>query len=232
MTVCNMRHQTRRGLARTIELSYYGVNELGKALAGTRTELDATLRPETRERVKAFGVRVNPRINLPPGRYHLRIGAREAVGGLTGSVFYDLEVPDFRKEKLMLGGLLVASAAGQQTPSIQAVRCSQRCCPLRRRADANSRAAISSRSTPRSTRYGSSATSGWSSDVGCVLLSENGRKGGDPASSRTVGAPETVGHVRLRNGPPKDFPPGVSCSRQGRLWQRRQPKPFAGDDDT
>ncbi len=106
--------------ANKIELSYYGVNELGKALAGTRTELDLTLRPETRERVKAFGVRVNPRISLPPGRYHLRIGAREAVGGLTGSVFYDLEVPDFRKEKLMLGGLLVASAAGQQTPSIQA----------------------------------------------------------------------------------------------------------------
>ena len=81
--------------------------------------LDLTLRPETRERVKTFGVRVNPRISLPPGRYHLRIGAREAVGGLTGSVFYDLEVPDFRKEKLMMGGLLLASTSGQQTPSIQ-----------------------------------------------------------------------------------------------------------------
>ena len=81
--------------------------------------LDLTLRPETRERVKTFGVRVNPRISLPPGRYHLRIGAREAVGGLTGLVFYDLEVPDFRKEKLMLGGILLASASGQDTPSIQ-----------------------------------------------------------------------------------------------------------------
>ena len=39
--------------------------------------------------------------------------------GMTGSVFYDLEVPDFRKEKLMMGGLLLASASGQQTPSIQ-----------------------------------------------------------------------------------------------------------------
>jgi VWFA-related protein len=106
--------------ANKIELSYYGLNEMGKALAGTHTVLDLTLKPETRDRVKTFGIRVNPRINLPPGRYHMRIGAREAVGGLMGSVFYDLEVPDFRKEKLMLGGLALASASGQETPSIQA----------------------------------------------------------------------------------------------------------------
>lgn len=105
--------------ANKIELSFYGVNEHGKAMAGTRSVLDLTLRPETRERVKSFGVRVNPRISLPPGRYHLRIGARDEVAGMTGSVFYDLEVPNFRKEKLMMGGLLLTSAASQQTPSIQ-----------------------------------------------------------------------------------------------------------------
>jgi VWFA-related protein len=105
--------------ANKIELSLYGVNHLGKAMAGTHMVLDLTLRPETRERVKTYGVRVNPRVNLPPGRYHVRIGAREAVGELTGSVFYDLEVPDFRKDKLMMGGLLVASNLAQQTPSIQ-----------------------------------------------------------------------------------------------------------------
>jgi VWFA-related protein len=102
-----------------IELSFYGVNQLGKAMAGTRSVLDLTLKPETRERVKLFGLRLNPRISLPPGRYHVRIGARDAVAGMTGSVFYDLEVPDFRKEKLMLSGLLLASNMGQQTPSIQ-----------------------------------------------------------------------------------------------------------------
>jgi VWFA-related protein len=105
--------------ANKIELSLYGIGENGKALAGTRTILDLTLRPETRERVKTFGVRVNPRISLPPGRYHLRIGAREEVAGMTGTVFYDLDVPDFRKDKLMMGGLLLASNMGQQTPSIQ-----------------------------------------------------------------------------------------------------------------
>jgi VWFA-related protein len=105
--------------ANKIELSLYGISEHGKALAGTRSVLDLTLRPETRQRVKTFGVRVNPRISLPPGRYHLRIGARDEVAGMTGTVFYDLEVPDFRKEKLMMGGVVLASASGQETPSIQ-----------------------------------------------------------------------------------------------------------------
>ncbi len=106
-------------VANKIEMSYFGLTDLGKALAGTRTELDLTLRPETRDRVNANGVRINPRMNLPPGRYQLRIGAREELGGLTGTVFYDLDVPDFRKEKVMMGGLLLAAASTQQTPSIQ-----------------------------------------------------------------------------------------------------------------
>jgi hypothetical protein len=105
--------------ANKIELSFYGINEKGKALGGTQTILNLTLRPETRERVKTFGLRVNPRISLPPGRYHMRIGAREELAGMTGTVFHDIEVPDFRKDKLMLGGLVLASNMGQETPSIQ-----------------------------------------------------------------------------------------------------------------
>ena len=102
-----------------LELSFFSLSDQAKALAGTRTVLDLDLRPETRERVQRHGFRINPRINLPPGRYQVRIGARENVSGQMGTVFYDLEVPDFRKEKLMIGGLLVASAMGQQAPSIQ-----------------------------------------------------------------------------------------------------------------
>jgi hypothetical protein len=102
-----------------IELSFYGLNEQGKAISAGWSDLDLTLRPETRDRVTAYGVRVNPRINLAPGRYQVRVGAREAVGGQMGSVFYDLDVPDFRKEKVMVGGLLLTTPSVQQTPSIQ-----------------------------------------------------------------------------------------------------------------
>lgn len=106
-------------VANKIELSFYGLNERGKAVSPSWTELNLNLRPETRERVAAHGVRANPRISLPPGRYQIRIGARETVGGEAGSVFYDLDVPDFRKEKLMVGGLLMTTPSVQQTPSIQ-----------------------------------------------------------------------------------------------------------------
>ncbi len=102
-----------------IELSFFGLNAQGKAIAPAWTELDLTLRPETRDRVTAYGVRANPRISLPPGRYQIKVGARESVSGQAGSVFYDLEVPDFRKERLMVGGLLMTTPSVQQTPSIQ-----------------------------------------------------------------------------------------------------------------
>ena len=117
---CRTPHPMRKGMvANKIELSFFGLNERGKAVSAAWTELDLNLRPETRDRVTAHGVRANPRISLPPGRYQIRIGARETVGGQTGSVFYDLDVPDFRKEKLMLSGLLMTTPSVQQTPSIQ-----------------------------------------------------------------------------------------------------------------
>jgi VWFA-related protein len=102
-----------------IELSFFGLNAQGKAISPAWIELDLTLRPETRDRVTEHGVRANPRISLPPGRYQIKVGARESMGGQAGSVFYDLEVPDFRKERLMVGGLLMTTPSVQQTPSIQ-----------------------------------------------------------------------------------------------------------------
>ena len=74
------RRPNEKGVAANkIELSFYGVNELRQG-AGGHAHRSSTSRckPETRERVNANGVRVNPRISLPPGRYQLRIGAREA----------------------------------------------------------------------------------------------------------------------------------------------------------
>jgi VWFA-related protein len=105
--------------ANNLELSLFSVNEYGKAQKGVRSEVNLTLKPETVERVKTGGIRVNPRIALAPGRYQMRIGARETVAGQMGSVFYDLEVPDFRKQRLMLSGLLLTAASIQQTVTVQ-----------------------------------------------------------------------------------------------------------------
>jgi hypothetical protein len=54
---------------------------------------------------------------VPPGQYGLRIGAREANGGLVGSVFVDLDAPDFTKEPLAISGILVTSASSAHVPT-------------------------------------------------------------------------------------------------------------------
>ena len=75
----------------------------------SRTEFGLALKPDTYERVKGRGLRFNPRLVLDPGRYQLRVGVRESATGRTGTVFHDLVVPDFRKERLALSGLLLTT---------------------------------------------------------------------------------------------------------------------------
>jgi hypothetical protein len=97
-----------------LELSLFALDDKGKAHEGTAYNLNLTLRPDTYQRVKAQGLRVNPRIALPPGRYQLRIGVREGGAGELGSVFYDLDVPDFTKTGIAMSGLLVTAASSRQ----------------------------------------------------------------------------------------------------------------------
>ena len=97
----------------TIELTFFGINQDGKAQRSTRTQFNLTLRPESFARVKAGGLRLNPRLTLEPGRYQIRVGARESVGSRVGTVFYDLLVPDFRKAPLMLSGVLITAGSAQ-----------------------------------------------------------------------------------------------------------------------
>jgi VWFA-related protein len=49
--------------------------------------------------------RVATMLELPEGRYQLRVAA--ATAGRTGNVVYDLEVPDFTEQPLMMSGLAV-----------------------------------------------------------------------------------------------------------------------------
>lgn len=103
----------------TVELSLYGINQQGKPLQGMRTALDLTLRPDTHTRVKQYGLRANPRIELPPGRYQLRIGVRESGAGEMGTVFHDVDVPDFTREPLSMSGLLVSAPSAQRVMTVQ-----------------------------------------------------------------------------------------------------------------
>jgi hypothetical protein len=51
-------------------------------------------------------------IELPPGRYELRFGAHSGALGKDGSVYADVEVPDFAKEPLSLSGVVLSAVPG------------------------------------------------------------------------------------------------------------------------
>ncbi len=100
-----------------LELAFVAVDQKGKSFSGGRNTLDLNMKPETVKRVQAMGFRVISSIDLPPGRYTMRIGAREANGKKAGSVSYDLEVPDFAKEKLLMSSLAMTSVASSAAPT-------------------------------------------------------------------------------------------------------------------
>lgn len=95
--------------ADTLEVSFFAMNDDSRAQRGTRSALNLAIRPETYQRVKTLGVRLNSRTTLAAGRYQLRVGARNPVSGKTGTVFYDVLVPDFTSAPLMMSGLLLSA---------------------------------------------------------------------------------------------------------------------------
>ncbi len=79
--------------------------------------MDITLKPDTLERTKERGLRVVSQVDLPPGRYQLRVAVGED-GGRAGSVLYDLEVPDFYRAPLTMSGVALTSASARLTPTV------------------------------------------------------------------------------------------------------------------
>ena len=102
-----------------LEVAVTASDTKGKTFPGDRNTINLAFKPDTLARVKARGFRVVSQIDLPPGRYQLRIAAAESTGQL-GSVFYDLEVPDFYKAPFTMSGLAITAASAGQTPTARA----------------------------------------------------------------------------------------------------------------
>jgi len=104
-----------------ILLSYLAIDANGKIKGGTTDSLTLTnLKPESKARIEQTGLRMLNRLDLPPGRYLLRIAAHDAAGGNVGSVQYDLDVPDFVKAPFSISGLVLTSASGSALPTARA----------------------------------------------------------------------------------------------------------------
>ena len=86
-------------------------DERARVQGGDRQTFNLNLVPETHERVSRTGVRMLSQLELPPGRYQIRVGAHESTGRAIGTVPYDLEVPDYAKTPFALSGVLLTSSA-------------------------------------------------------------------------------------------------------------------------
>jgi VWFA-related protein len=107
-------------LSDEVEISIVAFDEGGKPRDGGHDKVTITPRPQTRDIIQRRGVRILRRLELPPGRYNLRIGAREAGSGAVGTVLLDLEVPDFGRAGLAMSGLALTSASASVVPTARA----------------------------------------------------------------------------------------------------------------
>jgi hypothetical protein len=102
-------------------LSYLAIDQNGKVKGGNTDSLAMpNLKPETKARIEQTGLRMLNRLDLPPGKYQLRVAAHDTNGGNVGSVQYDLAVPDFQKSPFSISGLVLTSGTGSAVPTVRA----------------------------------------------------------------------------------------------------------------
>jgi VWFA-related protein len=92
-----------------VEFSVVAVNLDGRIVASATPAIDLNLRPATRDAVTTHGVRATARLELKPGRYQIRIAARDPNSNKAGSVMHELRVPDFSKTAVAMSDLVLAS---------------------------------------------------------------------------------------------------------------------------
>ena len=94
------------------------IEQNGKVWPGVQTKAKLDFKPDTFEAATANGLRVLLSVDIPPGRYQLRVSATEEGAGQTGSVLYDLEVPDFYEAPLSMSGVALTALSGGQIPTM------------------------------------------------------------------------------------------------------------------
>jgi VWFA-related protein len=104
--------QTGTRTIQKVDLQVSAFNTDGKAFGTTKITAEVGLRPGDFESAE---YEVVTRLDLKPGRYQLRIGGEIGALSTTGSLYYDVVVPDFANAPLSLSGLVLASLTGPQS---------------------------------------------------------------------------------------------------------------------
>jgi VWFA-related protein len=102
-----------------LEVLGIATDEKGKTFATDRNTVNLNMKPDTAKRVQASGFRVIQSLELQPGRYNLRVAVREANTKKSGSVMFDLEVPDFSKQPLTMSDIALTSAMSGVAPTVR-----------------------------------------------------------------------------------------------------------------
>jgi hypothetical protein len=100
-----------------VNLTYAAVDMSANVKASGRKSLDLAIRPETRQSIAENGLRLVTEFELPPGQYQLRLAGHEPVTGQSGSIFWDLQIPDFSKSPVTMGTLALSSSRAGRTPT-------------------------------------------------------------------------------------------------------------------
>ena len=97
-----------------VDVGVMAISMDGKAIDGGQRAVELKLKPETLAHVRRHGFRTLSRLDLAPGRYQIRVAAREQGTNNGGSVIHDLVVPDYDAGSLSLSHLVLASRGAAQ----------------------------------------------------------------------------------------------------------------------
>ena len=100
-----------------VEVAAIPIDSDGRVRESAVDTVTITPRPATRDMILARGVRIVRRLEIQPGRYQLRVGARESGSGSSGTVLLDLDVPDFGKAPLTMSGIALTSSEADAMPT-------------------------------------------------------------------------------------------------------------------
>jgi VWFA-related protein len=106
------RPEISAAVAEQIDVQMTAFDTSGRPSGSDAAKVRVTLSPEGEGDIS---YEVLGRLDLKPGRYQLRVGAASSLQGRSGSVQYDLDVPDFAKESLALSGAVMSTASGVTT---------------------------------------------------------------------------------------------------------------------
>jgi VWFA-related protein len=192
-----------------IQLSYVAVDSTGKVKGGSTDSVTmANLKEATRERIQETGLRMLNRLELPPGRYQVRVAAHDSAGGNVGSVLADLEVPDYAKTPFAISGVVMTSASSSGMPTAKADEQLKGVLPG---------APVASRTFPQNDElalfaevYDNAGSTPHKVDIGATITTDDGRvlfKDEEPRDSSDLGG-KKGGYGYSVRIPLKDIAPG------------------------